>query len=34
MKPITANGKIGIDLYLDGDGDGKWKSKSSSGVKL
>jgi hypothetical protein len=34
MKLITANGKIGIDLYLDGDGDGKWKSKSSSDVKL
>jgi hypothetical protein len=34
MKPLTANGKIGIDLYLDGDGDGKWSSKSSHDVKL
>ena len=34
MKLLTVNGKIGIDLYLDGDGDGKWSSKSSRDVKL
>ena len=34
MKLLTVNGKIGIDLYLDGDGDGKWRSKSPYDVKL
>ena len=34
MKLLTVNGKIGIDLYLDGDGDGKWSSKSPYDVKL
>ena len=34
MKLLTVNGKIGIDLYLDGNGDGKWSSKSSRDVKL
>jgi len=34
IKPLTVDGKLGIDLYLDGDGDGIWRSKSSRDVKL
>lgn len=31
---LTDEGKIKIDLYLDGDGDNKWSRKSSKDVKL
>lgn len=34
IKLLTDDGKIGIDLYLDGNGDNKWSSKSSKDVKL
>ncbi|MHC1631116.1 MAG: hypothetical protein ACXQT4_02300 [Methanotrichaceae archaeon] len=34
ILPLTENGKIGIDLYLDGNGDGKWKSGCDKDVKL
>jgi hypothetical protein len=33
-KPIEGDGKIKIDLYLDGDGDGIWSSKSPADEKL
>jgi hypothetical protein len=33
-KPVEGDGKIKVDMYLDGDGDGKWSSKSISDAKL